>query len=595
MFYRDFRFGRASGEAGATNVSASDLYGPERGYGFLTEQNRREQELLRIPELNTGFDTFTWYKDRDLSRIGEDENGCFLDSDALVSGLQEESGHSWKGEHRRIPLSFAVDVPRQGNYRVTYTLRTKAPLKDLMIFTGRRRLAYRGDVGADTVFTLTMIVNVCDIIPRGQTGIYADTTVDITIVADRPAVSELLVEETACPVVYIAGDSTVTDQSAEYPYAPGTSYSGWGQMLTAYMNEKAAVSNHAHSGLTTESFRKEGHYGIVERYGRSGDFFFFQFAHNDQKLAELKAREGYRDNLLRYISECREKGGYPVLVTPLARNTWRGNDGSYNDLLEEYAAVCLEIGKETDVPVLDLHRYSMEFVKQKGLEGSKPYFFPDDYTHTNDYGAYYMAGVVASEIQKICGGHKDPAYRYLADCMTEGCGTWDPPEEIVKPVRPADCQDAPDPELLPELDRPDEPADRVAVLDLLIRTARFFPTNVYNDFYTDVVGHEWYAGIVECACQNGMIDSGLAPDGRLMPLQAVTLEEFLVFAMNGYKSRKTLPAETPCAYDGSRRKFARPYVRAACSLGLIAGDGSEELSRIVTRGEIVTLCRKMNL
>nr|WP_304954957.1 hypothetical protein [uncultured Acetatifactor sp.] len=84
----------------------------------------------------------------------------------------------------------------------------------------------------------------------------------------------------------------MTDQSAEYPYAPGTNYSGWGQMISAYLNQRIAVSNHAHSGLTTASFREEGHYGILEQYIRPGDYMLIQFAHNDQKLDELKAQEG---------------------------------------------------------------------------------------------------------------------------------------------------------------------------------------------------------------------------------------------------------------------------------------------------------------
>ena len=28
----------------------------EQGWGFVTEKNRREQELLRLPELNSGFE-----------------------------------------------------------------------------------------------------------------------------------------------------------------------------------------------------------------------------------------------------------------------------------------------------------------------------------------------------------------------------------------------------------------------------------------------------------------------------------------------------------------------------------------------------------
>ncbi|MCD8023590.1 MAG: hypothetical protein LUF30_11680 [Lachnospiraceae bacterium] len=71
-----------------------------------------------------------------------------------------------------------------------------------------------------------MMVSVCDIIPRGQTEVYADTTLDIAILSNQPRISELIVEEVDYTTVYIAGDSTVTDQSADYPYAPGTSYAG---------------------------------------------------------------------------------------------------------------------------------------------------------------------------------------------------------------------------------------------------------------------------------------------------------------------------------------------------------------------------------
>ncbi len=72
----------------------------------------------------------------------------------------------------------------------------------------------------------------------------------IALIGDA-ALASLSIKREMSPVVYIAGDSTVTDQSAEYPYAPGTSYSGWGQMLAYFLPGRAAVSNHAHSGLTT--------------------------------------------------------------------------------------------------------------------------------------------------------------------------------------------------------------------------------------------------------------------------------------------------------------------------------------------------------
>lgn len=598
MFQGKFLFGTVTDSSGNICVSADDLYGAGKGYGFVTEQNRREQEQLRIPELNSGFDTVYWYQDENLTKLQEDAEGVFLDSDEMIAALGEKAGEPEHGEHRRIPLSFKIDVPRQGNYKVTVTICSREPLKDVLIYTGRRRLGFRGDIPAGT-FTQTMTVNVCDIVPRGHTTLFVDKTLDITVLADKPRISSISVEETVCPTVYIAGDSTVTDQSADYPYAPGTSYSGWGQMISAYFRDGVAVSNHAHSGLTTESFREEGHYAVIEQYGRPGDFLFYQFGHNDQKLDNLKARGGYSANLTRYIMECREKGAHPVLVTPIARNTWKGNDGSYNDLLSEYAEVCKEIGAAIEVPVLDLHGLSMEFVIGHGLEGSKPYYFPNDYTHSNDYGAYYMAGLVAREITRVCADFPDPCYHFLAECVTEGFGEWKPAEEIVLPVKPAVYESVVNPmegfRLLSEVENLSEKADRVSVLDMIIKTARFFPTNVYNDMYTDVVGHEWYAGTVECAYQNGIIDENLVDGQKFYPLQEVTLEEFLVFAMNGYKSRKTLPEEKECTYDYGCREFAKPYVRAASALGLLPDDGSADLGKVITRGEAVEFCRKMNI
>ena len=151
-----------------------------------------------------------------------------------------------------------------------------------------------------------------------------------------------------------------------------------------------------------------------------------------------------------------------------------------------------------------------------------------------------------------------------------------PGERIVPLTRPLECGETPEAKELPILsDGRDlsESLDRVSALELVIRTAGFFPTNVYNDMFTDVVGHEWYAGAVECAYQNGMIDPGMVEDGKFFPLRPVTLEEFLVFAVNGYKSRRKLPDMDGCA-DNSvfclRYKVQGVY-KALCTGGLCAG------------------------
>ena len=588
-------------------VGSGDLYRADTGYGFVTERNRREDERLRYPELNAAFDTLYWYRNEDMTRIGEDASGCYVDSDGILAEYagkmgQEEAERVNAGEKRRIPLCFKCRVPQQGNYLVTVHADAGEAMGKTLVFEGRRKLVFAGEVPAGEELHLTFRVNVCDIIPRGQTEVFEDRTVDITVVADRPRVTGISVQETECPTLYIAGDSTVTDQSAEYPYAAGTSYAGWGQMLPAYLHGTIAVSNHSHSGLTTDSFRSEGHYAIVEREGRPGDFILFQFGHNDQKLAELKAGEGYRDNLCRYIRESREKGMYPLLVTPLARNSWKGNGGCYNDLLEEYAKVCMEVGEETDTPVLDLHGYSMEWIKELGLEAVKPYFYPGDFTHTNDYGAYRMAGMVVHGMRKVLlRTDRTGGWRMLAElaAKAQDMPVWEPECDIVLPVKPECFGDVENPDGEEDpfagFDRLSEPASRADALAMIIQALHYFPVNVYNDMFRDVVGHEWYAGTVECAWQNGMIAGGLVEDGCFYPERAVSLEEFLVLAVGAYQGRRKLPEERACVYDGVCCDFARPYVRAAYSLGLAGNDGNARLDGILTRGEAVQICRKMKL
>lgn len=589
MFRRSFFFGSEQGRENAVLVTKEDLYGENCGYGFVTEKNRRKYPLLQIPELNAGFDTVYWYRGEDITRIGQTSKGCYVEGE--YAGC--EAG--WK-----IPLCFKADVPRQGNYRVTIVIEPDSDIKDVAVFTGRRHLLIRVDhLIAHEVFKRTTIVNVCDIVPRGKTRVHEDKSIDIAVTADHPCISALEIEEVALPTIYIAGDSTVTDQSAAYPYAPGASYAGWGQMLDAFLGCGAGVSNHSHSGLTTESFRKEGHYAVIEQYSKPKDYFFFQFGHNDQKLDHLKARDGYFNNLAAYISECREKGAFPLLVTPVARNSWKGSDGSYNDMLSEYARVCYELGEEMEIPVIGLHERSMEFIKGLGLEGAKKYFYPNDFTHNNDYGAYKMAQFVAEEIVTTCKEHAIAAYRQLADCIISEQDEWGPLNKTRLLEKPKAYADIADPEkeekLFENLENPEELICRAEALDFVIKMARFFPINVYNDMFDDVVGHEWYAGTVECAYINGIIMPEMC-DGKLFhPKNPVTLEEFIVFAMNGYKSRRLLPMEKPCCYDGQTQKYTRPFVRAAYTLGVLDKNGGEAMQAKISRGRAAQICKALQV
>lgn len=518
MYQTSIAFSKAQPDA-AVPADASSLYTEEAGFGFVIEHNRNEQELLQLPELNSAYSTWYWDNGRELTVLADTPEGVIVsDSSAYEPAL--------------LPLTFKLKVPKQGNYQISLTVNGgDRGCDNLTVFTGRRHLAARCiALQPHESRAIEFTVNICDIIPRGKEEVYTDTTLDITLFGSQVILSALSVTEADVRTIYIAGDSTVTDQSGAYPYDPGCCYSGWGQMLSAYLKPGIAVSNHAHSGLTTESFRSEGHYDIVRRFIKAGDYFLMQFAHNDQKLPELDAAGGYRSRLITYIEEIRAVGAIPVIITPLARNTWKG-DGTYNDLLADYAAECFRVGREYDVPVIDLHQFSMDFVKKEGLDSAKRYYYPKDYTHTNDYGAYLMAGCIADGLKAVEG---------LADFSDTDKTAWLPPQTVTLPVPPEGYETEAASALPAEkdLERPDEVITRVEFLNYLVKTVGYVPMNVYNDMYPDVVGHEWYAGVVEVSYQNSLVNPEYTKDGSFHPLEPVTWEQLVSFSVNGYKSRK---------------------------------------------------------
>lgn len=123
----------------------------------------------------------------------------------------------------------------------------------------------------------------------------------------------------------------------------------------------------------------------------------FQFGHNDQKLFHLCPEGAYTENLRGFIDQIREKGAIPVLITPLGRNIWK-NEKEYYDLLEDYADAVKQLACQMDVHCIDLHGASIDFICQCGPKRARDYFHPNDYTHTNEYGAYLAAGYIAGSL-----------------------------------------------------------------------------------------------------------------------------------------------------------------------------------------------------
>ena len=381
------------------------------GHGFVTERELDAVPALRVSEINSGFAPAWWYEGKIVTELVRSGSGAA----AVPSAAVRETDLF----HRAIPLWYKADTGA-GRFRVTAALRGVEDCDEVLLFVSRRRLCWRGTVAKGEQVTVTALCDVSPIIAvgggdaaEGDHGRAEDTSVDVAVVG--AALDSLEIRAWEGKTLWLMGDSTVTDQPAQVPYAPGATYAGWGQMLPVYLGEQYCVSNHAHSGLSTETFREKGHYDLMYPLLRPGDMVLIQFGHNDQKRLHLAAGTGYSENLLRYIRELRAAGACPVLVTPLARNTW-ASETDYNDMLSPFAAAMKRLGQVEDVPVLDLHAAMKAAICRAGMDAARVWFHPCDYTHTNDFGAHMAAGFVAEELARfgLTAGLPVPAWRVHA-------------------------------------------------------------------------------------------------------------------------------------------------------------------------------------
>ncbi len=369
-----FDFGPGAVAAGYTQVVASTVYGQGRDYGF---------DLGSTPTC--------------IDRGGDDA----LDRDLCT------------GER---PFFFSLDVP-EGNYRVSVRLGDHSAASVTTVKAESRRLMLeRVATAAGALTTRSFTVNVRN--SRIATGgtvrlnerergvLHWDDKLTLEFGGSRPAVAALEVEPAEDAVtVYLAGDSTVTDQTRE-PWA------SWGQMLPRFFGPKVAVANHAESGETLKAFRQENRLAKVMSQIRAGDYLFVQFAHNDQKPGpnHLDAFTTYEDELRRVIEETRRRGATPVLVTSMPRRRFDA-EGRIVNTLGDYPEAVRRTARQEGVALVDLWSAAKTFFEALGPERSKRAFvhypagsFPGqkeplaDDTHFSDYGAYELAKAVAAEI-----------------------------------------------------------------------------------------------------------------------------------------------------------------------------------------------------
>lgn len=88
-----------------------------------------------------------------------------------------------------------------------------------------------------------------------------------------------------------------------------------------------------------------------------------------------------------------------------------------------------------------------------------------------------------------------------------------------------------------EIERPEERVRRYEALEMVTAALKYFPINVYNDIFNDVVGHETFAGSVQCAYQNGVLPDYIQEREELKPLEYISGKEFMDYIETGLRGR----------------------------------------------------------
>lgn len=195
--------------------------------------------------------------------------------------------------------------------------------------------------------------------------------------------------------VVLVGDSTVAEKS------------GWGNAFGKLLGPDAECFNQARGGESTKSFLHHG--SLTKALELKPAWVLIQFGHNDQPgkgpERETDPNTTYSENLRRFVNESRAAGAKPILITSMVRRTLV--NGHLVRDLEPYADAARHVAAEMQVPLVDLHARSKEFVEKMSAEDlaamNPPSKTPDvpDHTHLTERGGEMIAPLVMEEVKKV--------------------------------------------------------------------------------------------------------------------------------------------------------------------------------------------------
>jgi lysophospholipase L1-like esterase len=211
--------------------------------------------------------------------------------------------------------------------------------------------------------------------------------------------------------IWMIGDSTMCQyDSSRFPLT------GWGMPFAQYFDSSVTIKNEARGGRSTRTFIAENRWQPIVNDLSDGDYVFIQFGHNDEAKNypdRYTTPEDYRNNLIKFVRESRDKKAVPVLITPVSRRKFDAS-GNAVETHEVYSKIVREVAAQMNVPLIDLDEMSLKLFQQFGEKNSTLLFMqlepgenPDypsgvhDNTHFNAYGARHIAELVLQGINNL--------------------------------------------------------------------------------------------------------------------------------------------------------------------------------------------------
>ncbi len=351
---------------------------------------------------------------------------CTFINSAVIYGKEEGYGFDFQSSNQlrfeenaittESPFYFSIHLP-EGNYTIEVDLGSDKSSSETTIKAESRRLMRRHiPVQKGDTKTETFTVNLREIKISPEESINLKSREEDDLNWDQKLTLEFsgTVAVRAIRIkpaetytsIFLAGDSTVTDQDVE-PWA------SWGQMITQFFSSEIVVANYAASGESLGSFKGRNRLKKIMHNMQKGDYLFIEFGHNDSKIkGEGNGAYGLYTQLLKeYVTAARQKGGIPVLLTPTQRRHF-SEDGRLSPTHGDFPDAMRKVANELNVPLIDLTLITTKMYEAWGKETSKNALvhypantFPGqekalaDNTHFNVFGANEIALAIIEEIR----------------------------------------------------------------------------------------------------------------------------------------------------------------------------------------------------